>query len=44
MSVAIDGTKLPLFVIYKEEHGKRVEKSLPHCVSDRIFAAVQKEA
>ncbi len=44
VSVAMDGTKLPLFVIFKGKLGGTVEKKLPNTVPVGIVACVRKEA
>ena len=44
VTVAMDGTKLPLFVIFKGTPGGKVEKQLPDKLPTGIFACVQKKA
>ncbi len=41
ISVAIDGTKPPLFTIFKATPGGSVEKQLPHILPDIIVGCVQ---
>ena len=44
VTVAMDGTKLPLFVIFKGKQGGTVEKQLPSILPDGVFGCVQKKA
>ncbi len=44
VKVAMDGTKLPLFVILKAEPGGSVEKSPPSILSDVVMSCVQSKA
>ncbi len=44
VSVSMDGTKLPLFVIFEGKPGGTVEKQLPDTVPDCIVACVQRKA
>ena len=41
VSIAMDGTKLPLFVIFKGQRGGKQEKSLNQIVPAGIIACVQ---
>ena len=43
VSIAMDGTKLPLFVIFKGMPGGSVEKSLPSILPDGVIGCVQKK-
>ena len=43
VTVAMDGTKLPLFVIFKGTPGGSVEKQLPTILPEGIFGCVQKK-
>ena len=43
VSVAMDGSKLPLFVIFRGKPGGRVEKSLQEIVPDGIVGCVQRK-
>ena len=43
LSVALDGIKLSLFVIFKGKPGGRIEKSLPDIVPRGIVGYVQRK-
>ena len=44
ITVAMDGTKLPLFVILKGKPGGSVDKRLPQILPDSVFGCVQPKA
>ncbi len=43
VSVALDGTKLPLFVIFKGKSGGSIDRSLADIWPEGIFGCVQKK-
>ena len=43
VTVAMDGSKLPLFVIFKGVPGGRVDKSLPRILPDGVIGCVQRK-